>query len=292
MSECPNCKNKIGLLYLKQNCPHCGVNLCFYNYEENFNRDAKKAELSLARINIFIAHLKASFIGSRLTVARLCVMLLPVASFLVPYGKVIFSQPFLHGSVSLSALGLYGAYEDGYLPYILSMTGSAVNGRAFLLLTFALCALLLAAVAALLIFFLTLLCFLSVKKMHKVLAGTAVAGAVLSALSFVLTAVFASSARSLDLISGEAFPGFLVSVLFFAAVALINILIGKKGLAIVYHEGDEERAAIAKKVRAGELSLADLPQPVVETAETEKIRLEIEKQQALYREREEGDGSA
>ncbi|MBQ6066292.1 MAG: hypothetical protein IJK89_05675 [Clostridia bacterium] len=280
------------MLYLKQHCPHCGVNLRFYNFEENFYRDAKKAELSVAKIDMFIAQLKASFVGSKLTIVRLCVMLLPAASFLVPYGKTIFSQPFLNGSVTLSALGLYGAYEDGYLPYILSMAGGAVNGKAFTLLSCALASLALSAVAAILIFFMTLLCFLSVKKMHRVLAGFAVAGAVLSAISFLLTTAFASSARSLDLISGEAYPGFLVSALCFAVVAAVNILIGKQGLNIVYKEGDEERAAIAKKVKAGEITLDELPQPVVETAETEKIRQEIEKQQALYRQMEEGNADA
>ena len=128
--------------------------------------------------------------------------------------------------------------------------------------------------------------------MHKVLAGVAVAGAVLAVLAFALVAVFAACAKKLDLISGEAFPGFLVSVLCFAAVAVINILIGKQGLPIEYKEGDEERAAIAKKVKAGVIDLDDLPQPVVETAETEQIRLEIEKQQALYRKLEEGDAHA
>ena len=292
LSACPGCGQKIGLLYLKQNCPHCGVNLCFYDFENRFYRDAKKAELSLARINLFIARLKASFIGTKLTVVRLCVMLLPVVSFLVPYGRAVVSQPFLEGDVTVSALGLYGAYEDGILPYLLSMTGSAVNGRAFTLLTAAVGAFALSAVAAALIFFMTLLCFVSVTKMHRVLAGTAFAGAALAVLSFVLTACFAAAANDLELISGKAYPGFLVSLLCFAAVAVVNLLIGRQGLGIVYREGDEERAAIAKKVRAGELRLEDLPQPVVETAETEKIRLEIEKQQALYRQMEEGDGDA
>ena len=292
MSECPKCRRKISILYLKQNCPHCGVNLRFYSFEENFYRDAKRAELSLAKINRFIAHLKASYIGSKLTVARLCVMLLPVASFLVPYGRAVFSQPFLDRSLSLSALGLYGAYEDGFLPYLLSMTGGAVNGKAFTLLACALAAFLFSALAGALLFFMTLLCFVSVTKMHRVMAGTALAGAALAVISFVLTAVFASSAKSLDLISGEAYPGFLVSVLCFSVVAAVNLLIGRQGLAIVYQEGVEERVAIAKKVKAGEIAIDDLPQPIVETAETEKIRLEIEKQQALYRQREEGDGHA
>ena len=292
MSECPKCHQKISLLYLKPNCPHCGVNLRFYNFEENFYRDAKKAELSVAKINLFIAHLKASYIGTKLTIARLCIMALPIVSFLAPYGSVRFSQPFLNATVSLSAMGLYGAYEDGYLPYLLTMAGGAVNGKAFTLLDAALAALLLSAVAALLIFFMTILCFVSVKKMHKVLADIAIAGAGLAVVSFVLIAAFASSAKNLDLISGKAIPGFVVTVLCFAAVAVVNFLIGRQGLNIVYKEGDEERAAIAKKVKAGEIALDDLPQPVVETAETEKIREEIEKQQALYRKLGEGDADA
>ena len=172
------------------------------------------------------------------------------------------------------------------------MTGGSVNGTAFKILVSALASFLLSALAAILIFFMTLLCFLSVKKMHKVIAGTAISGAVLAVISFLLAAAFASCAKNLDLISGEAYPGFVVSVLCFATVAVVNILIGKKGLPIVYKEGDEERVAIAKKVKAGGIDLDDLPQPVVETAETEKIRQEIEKQQALYRKREEGDAHA
>jgi hypothetical protein len=292
LSACPNCNRRLSPLYLKQNCPHCGVNLCFYDFEEQFYRDAKKAELSLAKINMFIAHLKASLIGSGLTVARLCVMLLPAVSFLAPYGRATFSQPFLDGGFTLSALGLYGAYEDGYLPYIMNMTGGAVNGKAFTLLFSALAAFALSAVAALLIFFMTLLCFLSVKKSHKVIAGTAIAGAALAVLSFLLTAAFAAAAQTSDLIAGKAYPGFLASVLCFAVVAVINILIGRQGLPIVYKEGDVERAAIAKRVKAGEISIDELPQPVVETAETEEIRKEIEKQQAIYRKLEEGESDA
>ena len=292
MSECPKCKQKISLLYLKQNCPHCNVNLRFYNFEENFYRDAKRAELSSAKISIFIAHIKASFIGSKLTIARICVMLLPLISFLVPYGKVVFAQPFLNDSVALSGLGLYGAYEGGYLPYIMSMTGSDVSGNSFILLGAALVSYILAAVAALLIFFMTILCFLNIKKMHKILAGTAGCGIVFSVLATILTAVFAALSTENGLISGSVYPGFIVSVAFFAAVAVINVLIGKHGLVIVYKEGDEERAAIAKKVKAGEINIDDLPQPIVETAETEKIRQEIEKQQELYRKLGEGDNNA
>ena len=292
MSVCPKCNKKIGLLYLKQNCPHCNVNLRFYNFEENFYRDAKKAELSLAGINIFFARMKGSFLGSGLAKVRLVVMLLPLLSFLLPYGTVHLSQPFFSSELSLSALGVYSAYEDGLLPYIITMMSAEVNGKAFFMLAVVLFLYLLAALCALLIFFMTLLCFLSISKMHKVLIGTAVTGSVFSVLSTVAAAVLAASDNGSLFVSGKATPAVVASLICFGAVAAINVKIGKKGLNIIYKEGDLERAEIAAKVKSGLISLDDLPQPVVATAETEKIRLEIEKQQKLYLKLEEEDSNA
>ena len=280
------------MLYLKQNCPHCNVNLRFYNFEENFYHDAKKAELSLAGINIFMAQMKGSFLGSKLTKARLGVMILPILSFLIPYGTVYFSQPFINSELSLTALGVYSAYEDGLLPYILTMAQSSVNGQVFILLIAVLLLYLLGAVCALLIFFMTLLCFLSVKRMHKILLGTAITGAVFSVLSAAATVYLSVSVNDGLFVTGKFFPGFVASLICFAIVATVNVLIGQKGLNIVYKDGDLERAEIAKKVKAGLVDIDDLPQPVVETAETDKIRMEIEKQQELYRKLEEVNDNA
>ena len=292
MSVCPKCNQKIGVLYLKQNCPHCNVNLRFYNFEENFYRDAKKAELSLAGINIFIARMKASFLGSGLTKARLAIMLLPLISFLLPYGTVFISQPFFSSELPLSALGVYSAYGDGLLPYIITMMTAYVNGKAFFMLAVVLGLYLLAAVCAILVLFMTLLCFLSINKMHKVLIGASVTGSVFAVLSTVAAAVFAASDNGALFVSARVYPTVIVSLICFGLVIAVNVKIGKNGLDIVYKEGDLERAEIAAKVKAGIISLDDLPQPVVETAETEKIRLEIEKQQELYRKQEEEENNA
>ncbi len=289
MSACPKCNKKISILYMKQNCPHCNVNLRFYNFEENFYRDAKKAELSLAKINIFLAHIKASLIGTRLTVIRLCVMLLPIVTLLIPYGKVTITQPFFTADISISVLGLYDAYGNNYLPYLLTMLTSSVNGKTYLLIAACIIAFILSVLMAFVIFFLTVLCFLCIKKMHKVLAVSGIIGAVFSVAATVLAAVFSNASQSSSMLSGTVTPACIATVICFGIVVAVNVLIGKQGLNIVYKEGDLERIEIAKKVKAGEISIDDLPQPIIETAETEEINKKIEEQQALYRNMKEGD---
>ncbi len=65
----------------------------------------------------------------------------------------------------------------------------------------------------------------------------------------------------------------------FAFVFVINLLLVKKGIPVEHAEGSLERAEIYKKYKRGEISLDDLPQPVVETEETRKIEAEIRKAQ-------------
>ena len=47
-----------------------------------------------------------------------------------------------------------------------------------------------------------------------------------------------------------------------------------------------ERVEIAKRVTRGEVILCDLPQPIVETEETRKIREEIKKQKTEQKQEE------
>ena len=72
MAVCPKCNRKLGLFDWSQNCPHCGVNMRFYNFEETFYREAKTAELSAAKVSIKIKRLKGAFIGGALPIACPC----------------------------------------------------------------------------------------------------------------------------------------------------------------------------------------------------------------------------
>lgn len=290
MAVCPKCQKKIPIYHLGQMCPHCGVNMRFYNFDVNFYRDAKRAELSLAKSSIFISHVKASFIGSVLTKVRLGLMLLPILSLLVPFVNAAVKLPFIDGNITISGLGLYTAFSQGYVNFILSMIKDGVDADAFEALLLPIGAVAVLAILALAILLLTVLSFASIRKMHKVLCGLGFAGIVFAIASGVLSFSFvsAASASAGSIISGSVSFGAIVAAVAFGANFVINLLIIKKGYNIEYKEGVLERAEIAKKVKAGEISLDDLPQPVVETEETREIDREIERQQQLYHEKEGG----
>lgn len=290
MAVCPKCQKKIPFYHLGQMCPHCGVNMRFYNFDVNFYRDAKRAELSLAKTSIFISHVKASFIGSALTKIRLGIMLLPIISLLAPFANAAVKLPFVNDSITVSGLGLYTAFSQGYVDFILSMIKGGADANAFKALILPIGAVAVLALLAVLILILTIISFASIKKMQKVLCGLGVAGVVFSIAAFVLSLRFVSvaSASNGSILSGSVSFGAAASAVAFAANFVINLLIVKKGYNIDYKEGVLERAAIAKKVKAGEIKLDDLPQPVVETEETRAIDREIERQQQLYRENEGG----
>ena len=88
------------------------------------------------------------------------------------------------------------------------------------------------------------------------------------------------------ILSGGISFGYILTFVSFTVTFIINALLSKKGLNIVYKEGDLERKEIAAKVKKGEIRIDDLPQPIVETKEARLIDEEIKTQQELYRKKE------
>ncbi|MCR5522400.1 MAG: hypothetical protein K6F64_02015 [Clostridia bacterium] len=290
MANCPKCNKKIPFYHLGQLCPHCGVNVRFYNFDKNFYRDAKRAELSVAKTNIFIAHLKASLIGSKLTIIRLCIMILPLVSLLAPYAYMLIKQPFVEESIPISALGIYKMFSSGYLNYVMTMTHSVADASGFISVIAAVAGIIAIAVVAVPVLLLSVLSFTSIKKMPKILAALCITGMVFTLVTLILSFRFISVAGSSkgSILSGNISFGYVLTFIAFLLNLVVNLMITKKGYNIVYKEGDLERAEIARKVKAGEIKIDDLPQPIVETEETRQIDLEIARQQALYREKEGG----
>ena len=284
MAVCPKCKRKLGLFDWSQNCPHCGVNIRFYDFEETFYREAKIAELSAAKVSIKIKQLKGAFIGGALPIARLAVLLLPLLSVLVPVLRCSLILPFTEKAYALSGIGIYNMFSDQTLSFILSMTDDPFNGAVFGALRNVLFAEAGALVLGLLVFVLTILCFLSIKKMSVLLCVVCTLGMADAAVLLIMALGFCATAAGLSgsVLHGSMSFGAVVTFLMFAVVFVLNLLVARKGVAIEYGEGDLERAEIAKKVKSGELRLEDLPQPIVETSETRAIEEEIRKQRERF----------
>lgn len=86
---CPKCGGEIGLFYMKEACPHCSVNLLYYNLDKRLEEDAAQAKKEVDAVNKFLNILKASSVASPLLIARLVLFFTPLASMCLPmYGEV------------------------------------------------------------------------------------------------------------------------------------------------------------------------------------------------------------
>lgn len=284
MAKCPKCGHKLRMIDIGQNCPECGVNMNLYNFEDRFYHEAKVAELSQAGISCKIRRLKASFIGSKLTVARLIVMLLPIVALLIPAGKVSLILPFRESEIAISLLGIYNAFSGGELNLIMSLQSGNPESTVFSSLFTVFIIFAVIAVFSLFVLLFSVLCFLSVKNMQKITCIISVLGILSSVAGVIATFVFVSKAKESVIIHASNGLGLYVVILMFAACFIVNLLLWIKGIDVEYNEGQVERSEIWQNVKAGKIDIDSLPYPVIETAETRKIKEEIEAERRSYEE--------
>ena len=280
MANCPKCGKHLHIYNVSQICPECGTNMTFYGFVDNFVKEAKMAELSQAKTHVMIKHIKAAYIGSKLAIARLIVMILPAVGFLLPAAKLSFNIPFLSYSgadFDISGLGIYNFFNAGGVDYTMSMMKSSFAGAEFKTLMIALAVYAFAAVLAVLVLLLSILCLISYKNMQKIIAVVAALGIVDAFAAMALVAKFVKTAANGTMMTASNSFGLWIVALLFAVVFVVNLLLWIKGIPTEYGEGMLERTEIYKKVKKGEINIDDLPQPVVETEETRKIEEEIKK---------------
>lgn len=271
MSQCPKCGYKLKLTDIKQTCPECGVNLMYYGFEDRFYSDAKYAEMGFAKARIVVARLKASFIGSKFQIIRVCMFLLPVCALLIPFGNIGVSLPLFEKNVGIGIIGLIQSFTDGTFSAVSSNGASVILGEESAVLFRVFCALTGALVAALLILLGTLLLFTGYKRTAVFVCISCVMGTDCSVYVMLGVSSLVRGASGF-VTASSGFGGFAV-IAAFAAVFTMYAAVAKNGIKTVYREGDEYRAEIAKKLKRGEIKFEDIPQPIFETGE-ERIKRE------------------
>ncbi|MBQ7579877.1 MAG: zinc ribbon domain-containing protein [Clostridia bacterium] len=278
MTHCPKCGQKLHLYNVSQFCPNCKVNLRFCNFEENFYREAKEAELNLARMHVKLRHMKVAFIGSKLAIARLIAVVLPiVAIVLFSAGSLGINLPFFRSTIALKGIDLYNAFNEGSIAYILKMSSSSLAAEQFAAARNILFCYAAAVLFAVFVLVLTILCFISYKNMPKITAVVAGVGAVVSVVMQLVISSLAGSISGGLVISASSSFGLYILAAALAVVAVSNALLIKFKPKVEYEEGDWERYQILLKVKSGEIDFDSLPQPIVETEETRQIEEEIAK---------------
>ena len=133
MANCPKCGAHLKLTDWRPSCPHCGINLIYYGMEGRLLEDADKAESEHAVFQKKLDRLKASFIGSPLTIIRIVLSLLPIGALMLPLANVSFWGPFFEKKVSVNAITIYNAVSaldfDALFPVCREVTQEYADTR-------------------------------------------------------------------------------------------------------------------------------------------------------------------
>ncbi len=275
MAKCPKCEYKLKFYDISQFCPKCKTNLRFYNFEEEFYKSAKIAELNNAAFHIKMRHYKASYVGNKLILSRLFLAFLPVIMLLIPAGNIHLELPYKTADFSVSLMGIVNLFMGGDFGFLSGLKASELVGSEFSAAVNIFIFYMIPALFAVIVLFASLFCFVSIKNMQKIICGFSFLGFISAvAAQIVMYTQVGSLNYSLILTGSKGFGLYAVMISFFLIFA-VNFIIDKQGIPAVYDEGMEERARIYKEYKAGKVNIDDLPQPVVETAETREIEAKI-----------------
>ena len=106
MANCPKCNAHLKMTDWRQHCPHCGANIVVYDLQERLMQQADISEVQYYHFQKKIDRLKASFIGSKLAVARIITSVLPIGPIFLPLMNGKINEPLapLEGNVSIIKL--------------------------------------------------------------------------------------------------------------------------------------------------------------------------------------------
>lgn len=237
MANCPKCGAHLKLTDWRPTCPHCGINLIYYGMEERLLEDADKAESEHAVFQKKLDRLKASFIGSPLTIIRIVLSLLPIGALMLPLANVSFWGPFFEKKVSVNAITIYNAVSALDFDALFKYIGSSFFGSTFLLYFISLVTILLSAVLS--PFSSASLC----SRWHA--RSAAIPATTLNSIMIVLATVsivcFNFFSKDLakffpDVFSGSVGFGAYVYLGTLVALLVINIVIAKVGVKVKYTE--------------------------------------------------------
>lgn len=237
MATCPNCGYKLKLTDWKPDCPQCKVNLVYYGMEEGLLNDADKAEVEHAHMQKKIDRLKASFVGSPLSIVRLVFTILPLAPLFLTLCSLSYNGPFIEQkTTNVNILTLYNYVSSLNFDSLFAMMKSALLGKGF---TFFLVSMITALLSAVLIIVslisLVAACGPKGNVRSITLSSLMIILAVVSAVTFTK---FSNSVHSVfpEFYSGSLGIGAFIYIFFLALLLALNIFIAKKGIPVKYKQ--------------------------------------------------------
>lgn len=236
MANCPKCGYKLRMIDIKADCPKCGVNMLYYNHQERLAEDADKAEEEHIKFQPKIDRVKFAFIGTKLSIVRLVMLLIPIGMLFLPLAHVTVNLPFNSIDTDVSVLNLaMDVVANLQFDVIFAMiSGSALTRIAFIFYLVAILGVFISAIFAVLnIPFDAVSCSPKGFKRNVTLSSCGIAFMVLSIVAFLvfnaqLTSKFGA------MYSGSIGIGAFLVILAFIGIIVINVIIKKKNVPVKY----------------------------------------------------------
>ena len=268
--KCPKCGVEIARFDLSPNCKKCGVHIMYYTQDEDLRRDAKKTELEFTSARLFVAKLKAAYIQGKAVILRLVFLLLGVCSLLLPLFNVKLSFPWWEYEISVGALGIYNIFTDSLWTMLGAFSDIGVGRLLFTITLVSLGLLLISALSLVGCFAAWLFAFLDIRKTAKLSVGFAIP-AILSGIGgTVLSFIAVNLSGTIEFVSVTPYFGGILTALLMAAFIAANVVLINNTPEIPVSEADRKRLEIKARLKKGEITLDDLPLPIVEEEKKEE----------------------
>lgn len=272
---CPKCGVAIKRFDLAPNCKQCGVHIMYYTQEEDLARDAKQCELEFAKTRALVDKIKIGFIKNRFSLARMIIILVGIGVLFIPYANISAALPFRSFEFTLSGWGIYKLVSDGLLMQLPNILKSGVASDLTGLLLAEIAVFLVAFLALFGVFCSCLVGFLNLRKSCRVMIGFSCAAVILCIAGAVIAFIMQSKAAAYTMFSSSVGAGFFIMTALLIALTVVNVLLYREDPQPQTRPIDLERIEILKKVKAGEISLNDLPLPVCYSEEEELARTQF-----------------
>ncbi len=269
MANCPKCGYKLRMIDFKAECPECGVNLIYFNHQERLTEDADKAEEEYIRLQPKIDRVKFAFAGTKLSIVRLILLLVPIGMLFLPLVHINVDLPFSPIDTDISILNLA---MDVIAKFEFSILG-ALPTSAVVCYFVAILGVFIAAIFGILnIPFVSVSCSPKGFKRNVILSSCGIVGLLISIVSFL---VFNSKAEAMfgEMYSGNIGIGAFLALIGFIAIIIINIIIKKKDVPVKYKDLSEyiERMERRKEELAAMEAQAEAIRKSYEDKKTETV---------------------
>lgn len=229
MALCPHCYHILNFWDVKAECPHCGVNIPNYKWEERLDEDARNAAIAWEKFHRFTGNFKSALFGTKLRILRFVCTFLPLIALVLPLAKYTLNLPFVNSAPTDFSLLDFSMNTLLTLNWgsLLSLVSTEVYGIPVLLLGLSVLLLYLAVVFGVLNFVFILLKASSLKAgANTVLCACSLVCFIASAVMFTVCVAQISTTTAV-FISGTVQYGWFVGTTLFALNTLLNIIVNK-----------------------------------------------------------------